>query len=88
MKLDASRLEVDARELGRGYGRLTDRAREALGSLPVRLDGVYSAKAAAALTRVAGPTIFWATKSEVLLPAPPLAALRNTAPALAKWLLK
>lgn len=84
--LDPSRLVVDAHELGRGYGRITDRARAALGSLPVRLDGVYSAKAAAALAGVTGPTIFWATKSEVVLPAPPLAALRATAPALAKWL--
>jgi len=88
VKVDPSRLVVDARELGRGYGRITDRARAALGSLPVRLDGVYSAKAAAALGRMTGPTIFWATKSEVLLPAPALGALRNAAPALAKWLLK
>jgi D-cysteine desulfhydrase len=84
--LDRSRLVVDARELGRGYGRITDRARAALGSLPVRLDGVYSAKAAAALARLTGPTIFWATKSEVVLPAPPLDTLRTAAPALATWL--
>jgi 1-aminocyclopropane-1-carboxylate deaminase/D-cysteine desulfhydrase-like pyridoxal-dependent ACC family enzyme len=82
------RLVVDARELGRGYGRITDRARAALGSLPVRLDGVYSAKAAAALTRMHGPTIFWATKSEVELPAPPLPALREASPALVRWLLR
>jgi D-cysteine desulfhydrase len=82
------RLVVDARELGRGYGRITDRARAALASLPVRLDGVYSAKAAAALARVHGPTIFWATKSEVELPAPPPGALREASPALVRWLLK
>jgi 1-aminocyclopropane-1-carboxylate deaminase/D-cysteine desulfhydrase-like pyridoxal-dependent ACC family enzyme len=82
------RLVVDARELGRGYGRITPRARAALDSLPVRLDGVYSAKAAAALARVHGPTIFWATKSEVELPAPPPHALREASPALVRWLLR
>jgi D-cysteine desulfhydrase len=86
--LDRSRLVVDPKELGRGYGRITERARAALGSLPVRLDGVYSAKAAAALTRLAGPTIFWATKSEVELPAPPLGALRGANPGLVGWLLR
>jgi hypothetical protein len=88
VELGEARLVVDGRELGRGYGRITDRARAALGSLPVRLDGVYSAKAAAALARVRGPTIFWATKSEVELPAPPLGALREASPALVRWLLK
>jgi D-cysteine desulfhydrase len=83
--LGDARLVVDARELGRGYGRMTERARAALGSLPVRLDGVYSAKAAAALSRVAGPTIFWATKSEVELPPPPADALREASPALARF---
>ena len=59
----------------------------ALGSLPVRLDGVYSAKAAAALApRLPGPTIFWATKSEVVLPPPSLAALRHAPAALVRWL--
>ena len=86
--LDHPRLVVDARELGRGYGRVTERARAALGSLPVRLDGVYSAKAAAALPRLAGPTIFWATKSEIELPAPPLGALRSASAGLVSWLLK
>lgn len=88
VELDASRLVVDGRELGRGYGRITERARAALGSLPVRLDGVYSAKAAAALHRVHGPTIFWATKSEVVLPAPPMSALATANRALARWLQK
>jgi D-cysteine desulfhydrase len=86
--LDHPRLVVDARELGRGYGRITERARAALGSLPVRLDGVYSAKAAAALSRIAGPTIFWATKSEVELPAPPLGTLRGGSRGLVGWLLR
>ena len=88
VELDASRLVVDAKELGRGYGRITERARAALGSLPVRLDGVYSAKAAAALDRVTGPTIFWATKSEVILPAPSVSVLATANHALAKWLQK
>lgn len=88
VELDPSRLVVDAKELGRGYGRITERARAALGSLPVRLDGVYSAKAAAALHRVTGPTIFWATKSEAVLPAPAISVLATANHALAKWLLK
>ena len=74
--------------LGDGARQGVARAHAALGSLPVRLDGVYSAKAAAALTRVHGPTIFWATKSEVEIPAPPLHALREASPALVRWLLK
>jgi len=86
IELGRARLVVDAHELGRGYGRVTERARAALGSLPVRLDGVYSAKAAAALPRLPGPTIFWATKSEVELPPPSLAALRHAPAALVRWL--
>ena len=79
------------RELGRGYGRLTPRAtRRARRAPGLRLDGVYSAKAAAALRCIAsvGPLLFWATKSEVELPAPPLHALREASPALVRWLLK
>jgi D-cysteine desulfhydrase len=65
------RLVVDGRELGAGYGRITPAAASAtaqLGALPgvPRLDGVYSAKAAAALLRLhrerVGPLLFWATK--------------------------
>jgi D-cysteine desulfhydrase len=91
----ASRLVVDGREIGRGYGRLTARATSAtatLGALPEapRLDGVYSAKAAAALLRLhargIGPLVFWATKSTVHMSAPELAALRAAPRRLVEWL--
>jgi 1-aminocyclopropane-1-carboxylate deaminase/D-cysteine desulfhydrase-like pyridoxal-dependent ACC family enzyme len=56
-----------------------------------RLDGVYSGKAASALLRlhaegVHGPLMFWATKSQVELPPPSLAALRSAPPALVEWM--
>jgi D-cysteine desulfhydrase len=55
-----------------------------------RLDGVYSAKAAAALLRLhrqgIGPLVFWATKSSVLLPAPQRSALDAAPAALVRWL--
>jgi D-cysteine desulfhydrase len=86
-----ARLVVDARELGAGYGRITPRASAAMAEWPsARLDGVYSAKAAAALLRLhragIGPLLFWATKSEVVLPAPPLERLRAAPPELVRWL--
>lgn len=87
------RLVVDARELGPGYGRPTRRARAAIASwTAARLDGVYSGKAAAALLRLhragAGPLLFWATKSEVELPPPPLDRLRAGPPRLIRWLAR
>ncbi|HEX4451458.1 MAG TPA: pyridoxal-phosphate dependent enzyme [Kofleriaceae bacterium] len=64
------RLVVDGRELGGGYGRTTPRsiaAAHALADARLRIDGVYSAKAAAALLRLhrerVGPLMFWATKT-------------------------
>jgi D-cysteine desulfhydrase len=88
-------LIVDGRELGAGYGRLTPRAASALAEqrrspdLP-RLDGVYSAKAAAALPRLQArgiePLLFWATKSTAVLPPPPETALRVAPPVIAEWL--
>jgi len=86
-----ARLVVDARELGAGYGRITARASEAMAAWPsARLDGVYSGKAAAALLRLhragIGPLLFWATKSEVVLPAPPVERLRAAPPRLVRWL--
>lgn len=60
---------LDGRELGDGYGISTptgDAAVRAFGGV-TRLDGVYSAKAAAALLRLhragIGPLVFWSTKS-------------------------
>jgi hypothetical protein len=55
-----------------------------------RLDGVYSAKAAAALLRLhragAGPLVFWASKSTATLAPPSRDALDRAPPALARWL--
>ena len=55
-----------------------------------RLDGVYSAKAAAALLRLhrrgIEPLVFWATKSTVRMAEPELAALRAAPPGLVRWL--
>jgi D-cysteine desulfhydrase len=89
-----AQLFLDGRELGRGYGRPTCTGRDAIATfrdLPgaPRLDGVYSAKAAAALLRLhaagAGPLVFWATKSTVVMPPPNLEALRDAPSALVRW---
>ncbi len=89
-----ARLHVDGRELGPGYGRITDRALVAIRVLTAagspRLDGVYSAKAAAALLRLhhiqEGPLVFWASKSRALLAAPAIAKLRAAPLPLRKWM--
>jgi hypothetical protein len=51
---------------------------------------VYAGKAAAALLRLhragAGPLMFWASKSTATLPPPSDQAVRETHPALARWL--
>jgi D-cysteine desulfhydrase len=90
------RLVVDGAELGRGYGRRTEAATAATRDLHAaspdapRLDGVYSAKAAAALLRLhragVGPLLFWASKSTAEMAPPADAALARTHPALAAWL--
>jgi len=85
------RLIVDGRELGDGYGRPTPQSEAAIATLPgVRLDGVYSAKAAAALLRLhrqgVSPLVFWATKSTTTLAAPSLEELRGAPRALVDWL--
>jgi D-cysteine desulfhydrase len=88
------RLVIDRREIGRGYGRITKRGAAAMeqcarGGWP-RLDGVYSGKAASALVRLLreddGPLVFWATKSEVVMPPPSIDALRAAPRALVEWL--
>ena len=99
-----TRFVVDGNEIGQGYGRLTQRGDVAtrtfaeaavsstigLANAAARLDGVYSAKAAAALLRLhrggVGPLLFWASKSRALLPSPALDAVRASHPALVRWL--
>ncbi len=90
---EARALLVDRREIGRGYGRMTSRASAAMNARTEawpRLDGVYTAKAAAALLRLhragVGPLVFWATKSEIELPPPDAAALRRAPRAIVEWL--
>jgi len=74
----SSRLRVDGRFLGRGYGHATQSGRLALEvfehSAGLTLDTTYSAKAAAALLELGrsgarGPVLFWSTKSTARLPA-------------------
>ena len=87
-------LVIDGRELGPGYGRSTPTsAAAALQFAPLagpRLDGVYSAKAAAALLRLQrageGPLLFWATKSTATLAPPEPAALAPAHAAIRRWL--
>ena len=86
-----ARLVVDGRELGPGYGRVTERATAAMAAFRgPRLDGVYSAKAAAALLRLhragQGPLLFWSSKSTAVLPPPSIESLRAAPRALRKWL--
>ena len=96
VELADPRLIVDAGELGAGYGRTTARGRDALttmsGAGMPRLDGVYSAKAAAALLRLhrrgVAPLVFWATKSSVELAPHAPEQLRVSPRALARWLAR
>jgi len=88
-------LTVDGREIGEGYGQPTARGEAAAAALVMtgaRLDGVYAAKAAAALLRLhardEGPLLLWATKSDATLAAPSAAALRAGPPALVRWLAR
>jgi D-cysteine desulfhydrase len=86
-----ARFVIDGREIGDGYGRPTSRGHDATRTLShPRLDGVYSAKAAAGLLRLhrsgVGPLVFWSSKSQVVLPSPELDALRDSHPALVRWL--
>jgi D-cysteine desulfhydrase len=89
-----ARLVIDGSELGPGYGRATatsGAASDAFGrTTSLRLDGVYSAKAAAALLRLhrcgVGPLVFWATKSSVRLNDPAQDMVAGASRVLARWL--
>jgi D-cysteine desulfhydrase len=72
-----SRLTVDGRFLGRGYGHATDAGLKAIHTFhdagAPELDTTYSAKSAACFLdilsrRVPGVTLYWATKSTAALP--------------------
>ena len=85
-----ARLVVDGRELGAGYGHETPRGKRAILTIGTpRLDGVYAAKAAAAMMRLhrdgIGPLLFWATKATRELAAPSPDALRTADAALVRW---
>jgi len=86
------RLVVDGRELGPGYGEPTPQSQlavRALGDAP-RLDGVYSAKAAAALLRLqrrgVEPLLFWSSKSTAVMDPPTPARLVAAPRAITRWL--
>ncbi|MEJ7603433.1 MAG: hypothetical protein WKG01_36440, partial [Kofleriaceae bacterium] len=89
----ARRLAVDGRELGPGYGLVTERATAAARTLiGPRLDGVYAGKAAAALLRLhragIGPLLFWASKSTTVLAPPALDTMRAAPRILRDWLAR
>lgn len=96
VELGAVPLVVDGKELGRGYGQITPRAREVMQLLATdampRLDGVYSGKAAAALLRLhrahEGPLLFWSTKSSVVLDAAAPDAIAHAPRALREWMAR
>jgi D-cysteine desulfhydrase len=84
-------LVIDGRELGAGYGRLTPRCDAAMLAIrEPRLDGVYSAKAAAALLRLhragVGPLMFWASKATARLAPASDEMLRNAPSGISRWL--
>ena len=89
-------LVLDGRELGPGYGRSTPQGDAAIQQLAdpgaPRLDGVYSAKAAAALLRLhragGGPLMFWATKSTARLAPASSAAIEEAPRAIQRWLAR
>lgn len=83
-----SRLRIEARFLGDGYGRPTESGRRAIERfrqhVPLELDTTYSAKSAAAFCEssdLAPPVLFWSTKSSARLPPlDPLRLARAPAP--------
>jgi len=89
------RLTVVGDELGRGYGVPTVSGWRAIAELAhrgVRLDTTYSAKAAAWLVRkldqlaLAGPVVFWMTKSALPLQAADAARIEALPRVVRRWL--
>jgi len=89
-------LDVDGRQLGRGYGRPTEAGRLAIDAFrahSLELDTTYSAKAAAGALEYArrggdGPMLFWSTKSTLPLPEVDQAALGRAPKLMRRWLRK
>ncbi len=87
-------LELDGRQIGRGYGHPTSAGRSAidnLGSLASALDTTYAAKSAAGLIeRLRGrpdcPRVYWSTKSSRALPEVSLEALEAAPERMRRWL--
>ena len=87
--------EVSGAFLGRGYGEATPEGRRAMGlwreHAGHELDTTYSAKSAAALLASArqparGPTLLWATKSSVPLPADDIERIRSAPKPVRGWM--
>jgi hypothetical protein len=87
-------LEIEARELGRGYGRPTPAGLAVIqraGEFAAALDTTYSAKAAAGLLRRVQQRpvcdrVFWSTKSSAPLPEVSAAQLERAPRAMRRWL--
>ncbi|HEU4579275.1 MAG TPA: pyridoxal-phosphate dependent enzyme [Polyangiaceae bacterium] len=87
-------LEIDARELGRGYGRPTPAGLSVIqraGEFAAALDTTYSAKSAAGLLqrvqqRPACERVFWSTKSSAPLPEVSAAQLERAPRGMRRWL--
>jgi D-cysteine desulfhydrase len=89
-------LEIDARELGRGYGRPTPAGLSVIqrsGEFAAALDTTYSAKSAAGLLRRVQQRpvcdrVFWSTKSSAPLPEVSAAQLERAPGGMRRWLAR
>lgn len=92
----SSGLAIDGSEIGFGYGFPTKRGRLAIhefrDALGWELDTTYSAKAAAAATRVARDTeetvLFWSTKSTAKLPEVRPDVVAGAPPRMKRWMAR
>jgi D-cysteine desulfhydrase len=90
----AQGLEIDARELGQGYGRPTPAGLAVIqraGAFSAALDTTYSAKSAAGLLqrvqrRPVCDRVFWSTKSSAPLPEVSAEQLQRAPRAMRRWL--
>jgi hypothetical protein len=87
-------LEIDERQLGRGYGHPTSSGLAAMaraGALSAALDTTYSAKSVAGLLARATSgqpceRLFWSTKSSAPLPDVAAAELESSPRRMLRWL--